>query len=48
MVLNKSENTATFIDVASGETVATLPTGRGPHELAMTGDGRWAVSTGKM
>ena len=45
VVLNKSAATATFIDVGSGETVATLPTGQGPHELAMTGDGRWAVST---
>ena len=45
VVLNKGAATATFIDVASGETVATLPTGQGPHELAMTADGRWAVST---
>jgi len=45
VVLNKSVATATFIDVASGETLATLPTGRGPHELAITRDGRWAVST---
>ena len=45
VVLNKSIATATFIDVASGETIATLPTGRGPHELAITSDGRWAVST---
>lgn len=45
VVLNKGESTATFVDVASGDIVATLPTGRGPHELAMTSDGRWAVST---
>ena len=45
VVLNKGEATATFIDVASGEIRATLPTGEGPHELAMTGDGLWAVST---
>jgi DNA-binding beta-propeller fold protein YncE len=45
VVLNKEGATATFVDVASGETVATLPTGTGPHELAMTKDGRWAVST---
>jgi DNA-binding beta-propeller fold protein YncE len=45
VVLNKEVATATFVDVASGETVATLPTGAGPHELAMTQDGRWAVST---
>ena len=45
VVLNKEPATATFVDVASGETVATLPTGTGPHELAMTKDGRWAIST---
>jgi DNA-binding beta-propeller fold protein YncE len=45
VVLNKGEATATFVDVASGDVVATLPTGAGPHELAMTSDGRWAVST---
>ena len=45
VVLNKGESTATFVDVATGSIVATLPTGEGPHELAMTRDGRWAVST---
>lgn len=45
IVLNKGANTATFVDVASGDVVATLRTGRGPHELAVTTDGRWAVST---
>jgi YVTN family beta-propeller protein len=45
VVLNKGSATATFVDVASGEVVTTLPTGEGPHELAMTSDGRWAVST---
>lgn len=45
VVLNKGESTATFVDVASGSVIATLPTGQGPHELAMTSDGRRAVST---
>jgi DNA-binding beta-propeller fold protein YncE len=45
VVLNKGVARATLIDVASGEHVATLPTGQGPHELAMTGDGRFAVAT---
>lgn len=45
VVLNKGESTATFVDVASGSVIATLPTGEGPHELAMTRDGRRAVST---
>jgi len=45
VVLNKSGHDASFIDLASGEIVATLPTGQGPHELLITDDGRWAVGT---
>jgi hypothetical protein len=45
IVLNKSGNDASFIDLASGETVATLPTGNDPHELVVTDDGRWAIGT---
>lgn len=45
VVLNKSGHDASFIDLASGEIVATLPTGRGPHELIITSDGRWAIGT---
>jgi DNA-binding beta-propeller fold protein YncE len=45
VVVNKQANTASIIDVASGETVSTLPTGRGPHEAAISSDGRWAVVT---
>lgn len=45
VVLNKSGHDASFIDLASGDTVATLATGRGPHELLVTRDGRWAITT---
>lgn len=45
IVLNKRGNDATFIDLASGETIATLPTGNNPHELIVTDDGRWAIGT---
>ena len=45
VVLNKSEATASLIDLASGNVVATLPTGRGPHEAAVSPDGRTAVAT---
>ena len=45
IVLNKSGHDAAFIDLASGEIVSTLPTGQGPHELVVSGDGRWAVGT---
>lgn len=43
VVLNKAAATASLIDIASGRTVATLPTGTGPHEMLVTRDGRWAV-----
>jgi DNA-binding beta-propeller fold protein YncE len=45
VVLNKSGHDASFIDLATGETVAVLPTGEGPHELLVTKDGRTAVGT---
>ena len=45
IVVNKSEATASVIDVASGRTVALLPTGEGPHEVALSHDGRTAVAT---
>lgn len=45
VVLNKRGHDASFVDLGSGELVATLPTGRGPHELAMTSDGFWAIGT---
>jgi DNA-binding beta-propeller fold protein YncE len=43
VVLNKSEATASLIDLANQTTYATLPTGEGPHEVAVSPDGRWAV-----
>jgi YVTN family beta-propeller protein len=42
---NKPTNTVTLVDIASGKTLATLPTGLGPHEAATSGDGKWAVVT---
>ncbi len=43
LVANKQEATLSVIDVASGSLLATVPTGQGPHEVAVTSDGRWAV-----
>ncbi len=45
IVTNKSPSTATIIDVASGRALATLPTGNGPHEVALSSNGRTAVVT---
>jgi YVTN family beta-propeller protein len=43
VVSNMNDHTATVLDVATGRVLATLPTGRGPHEVAISHDGRWAV-----
>ena len=43
LVLNKSDDTVSFIDLASNEVKATLPTGDGPHEVAVSSDGKTAV-----
>lgn len=40
---NMNDNTATIIDAASGRVRATVPTGEGPHEVAISNDGRWAA-----
>lgn len=43
LVANKSDATLSFVDVESGEVVATVPTGAGPHEVAVSPDGKTAV-----
>jgi YVTN family beta-propeller protein len=40
---NMNDNTATVIDAATERVLATLPTGEGPHEVAISRDGRWAA-----
>jgi len=40
VVLNKSEHTAALVDPASGEVVRRIPTGLGPHEAAVSRDGK--------
>ncbi|MEZ4586403.1 MAG: hypothetical protein R2909_08400 [Gemmatimonadales bacterium] len=45
IVTNKSPSTATIIDVETGKTLATLPTGQGPHEVVLSSDGATAVVT---
>ena len=45
VVANKAEATASLIDLESGEVVATLPTEQGPHEVAVSPDGRTALVT---
>ncbi|MDH3253478.1 MAG: gluconolaconase [Acidobacteriota bacterium] len=43
LVANKSDHTVDLIDLESGRSRATLPTGRAPHEVATSTDGRTAV-----
>ncbi len=43
LVLNKSDNTVSLIDLATRKSLATLPTGPAPHEVAVSRDGKVAV-----
>lgn len=43
LVLNKADATLSIVDVASLKSVATVPVGEGPHEIAVSGDGKTAV-----
>jgi YVTN family beta-propeller protein len=40
---NMTAGSVSVIDVATGTSVATLPTAVAPHEVAVSHDGRWAV-----
>lgn len=42
LVLNKEDATLSIIDPATLKTVAQIPTGEGPHEMAVSGDGKLA------
>jgi YVTN family beta-propeller protein len=42
VVLNKSDHEAALVDPTSYEVRAKLPTGKGPHEVAVSLDGRYA------
>jgi YVTN family beta-propeller protein len=43
IVSNMNDHSATVLDAATGRVHATLPTGEGPHEVAVSHDGRWAL-----
>ncbi|MEM7052648.1 MAG: YncE family protein [Acidobacteriota bacterium] len=43
VVANKSEATVSLLDLTSQQVVATLPTGEGPHEVAVSPNGRQAL-----
>jgi len=43
MIGNKGEDTVSFVDLASGRELGRVPTGRMPHEIAISPDGRLAA-----
>lgn len=43
LVLNKSDDTVSLVDLQTQAIRATLPTGDGPHEVAVSPDGKTAV-----
>ncbi len=45
VVVNKAENSLAVLDPASGKVVGHAPTGEGPHEVALSADGRTAFVT---
>ena len=45
VVANQQGASVTVLDAATMQTVATVPVGVGPHEVAVSHDGRWAVVT---
>ena len=45
VVANQQGASATILDASNLATVATVPVGTGPHEVATSPDGRWAVVT---
>lgn len=45
VVANQGAASATIIDAATLKTLATVPVGVGPHEAAVSPDGRWAIVT---
>jgi len=42
LVLDKEDNMLSIIDPATAKTVARIPTGEGPHEIAASDDGKFA------
>jgi YVTN family beta-propeller protein len=45
LVVNKAENSLAIVDPGSGKAVKQIPTGEGPHEVAVSADGRTAFVT---
>jgi len=42
-VVNRKDGTVSLVDLATKDITATVPVGEGPHEVAVSPDGAWAV-----
>ncbi|HEX6748692.1 MAG TPA: YncE family protein [Longimicrobium sp.] len=45
VVANQGDATVHLVEIATGRTLAVVPSAPAPHEVAVTRDGRWAVAT---
>lgn len=45
VAVNQADDTADLIDLRQGKSIKKIPTGRGPHESAISDDGKLAVIT---
>ena len=43
LVLNKADNTVSLLDLTTKKSVATIPTGEDPHEVAVSPNGKIAI-----
>lgn len=43
LIANKTDNTVDLFDLQAGKSIATLPTGKAPHEIAVSPNGKLAV-----
>lgn len=43
VVVNQADATADLIDLSQGRSIRKIPTGLGPHEAAISDDGKWAA-----
>src|SRR5262245_37859618 len=45
LVVNKTDSTLSVLERDSGKSLAVLPVGKTPHEVAVTPDSRWAFTS---
>ena len=45
VVVNKTDSTLSVLERDSGKSLAVMPTGKTPHEVAVTPDSKWAFTS---